>query len=443
MSEAAVDSILQLDQFGAKLGLDEIRVLLAALGSPQHGLPVVLVAGTNGKGSTSALLAGIARAAGYRVGLYTSPHLERPEERLRLDGRAIASAELAALLGEVLDTHRRASGGAPTYFEALTAAALLWYRRLAVDLAVLEVGLGGRLDATNASAPLLAVITGIDFDHQEHLGDTLPSIAREKAGIMRPGVPALSWGDGQYAGEGGYAATLEARARELGAPLHDAERETHRRVLEPALAPGWQVALRTPERGLVLRCPLLGEHQALNLATAVRAAELLAGRGFTRLDQRAMVAGVGAWRWPGRLEELVLPGGQRVLLDGAHNPAGARVLGRFLAQRGEPFDLLFGCLRAKDARWMLGALAPLARRVVVTRSRAGKTRDPLELQAIARQCGAHRVAAAAELEPAWSSLAADPAPLVVVAGSLYLQGELRPLLRSRYRVPAPVRDAVV
>jgi dihydrofolate synthase/folylpolyglutamate synthase len=408
------------------------------------------------------LIAAIGRAAGYRVGLYTSPHLERPEERLRLMGRAIASTALAELLDEVCAVNRSLTGSPPSYFEALTAAALLWYRRREIDLAVLEVGLGGRLDATNVCQPLLSVIAPIDFDHEEHLGHTLPAIAREKAGIMRPRVPVLIWGEGS-------AATLRQHAAEVGAPLSDAAAETTVTLLEPPTAPHWRCRVRTPAQIIEVRCPLVGEHQARNLALGLWAAELLCGLGFERIDRSALAAGVAQWRWPGRLEEI-RTNGPTFLLDGAHNPSGARVLAQHLRQRGmrhrevnatktevellaansvaapqspPQVDLLFGCLRNKNAAAMLAELVPGVRRVVVTRSRAGKTVEPEELLRLARAAGGREVIAAQELGTALEEVLREPAPLVVVAGSLYLQGELRPLLRQRYGVPAPVRDEVI
>jgi dihydrofolate synthase/folylpolyglutamate synthase len=203
----AAAALARLETFGMHLGLDHVRRLLGELGDPQRGLPAVLVAGTNGKGSTAALLAAVGRAAGYRTGLYTSPHLETVEERVRVDGERIGGEELGALVLEVVAAGERVLPAPPTYFEALTAAALLCFRRRAVELAVLEVGLGGRLDATNAAEPAVSVITPVALEHQEQLGDTLAAIAGEKAGVMRRGRPTVAWG-----GEPEVAAALRQAA---------------------------------------------------------------------------------------------------------------------------------------------------------------------------------------------------------------------------------------
>ena len=210
----------RLEALGIRLGLESMRGLLAALGSPQLRFPAVLVAGSNGKGSTAALLAAMAGAAGYRTGLYTSPHLETVEERLRIDGRAVGGERLGELLEEVVACAERRLGHSPTYFEAVTAAAFLWFAAERVDLAVVEVGLGGRLDATNVCEPVLSLITSISLEHRELLGDTLAAIAREKAGILRAGRPALSWVEDREA-----AGALREVAAGLGAPLHTAESE--------------------------------------------------------------------------------------------------------------------------------------------------------------------------------------------------------------------------
>ena len=210
----------RLEGLGIKLGLERARDLLVRMGEPQLRLPSVLVAGTNGKGSTSSFLAAMAQAAGYRTGLYTSPHLESVEERLRIEGRAIGSGRLGAILEDLVALAERETGSPPTYFEAVTLAAFRWFADERVDLAVLEVGLGGRLDATNLADPILSLITPIGFDHREFLGDTLAAIAREKAGILRSGRPALAWIEDAEPAE-----SAQTVADEIGADLHFASRE--------------------------------------------------------------------------------------------------------------------------------------------------------------------------------------------------------------------------
>ena len=424
-----------------------MRGLLAALGSPQLRFPAVLVAGSNGKGSTAALLAAMAGAAGYRTGLYTSPHLETVEERLRIDGRAVGGERLGELLEEVVACAERRLGHSPTYFEAVTAAAFLWFAAERVDLAVVEVGLGGRLDATNVCEPVLSLITSISLEHRELLGDTLAAIAREKAGILRAGRPALSWVENREA-----AGALREVAAELGASLHAAEGEVTiagTAAGGPGGANGWEgqaVTLVTPLARRELRIGLLGRHQAHNLALAVRAAELLAGSGFPALDERAMAAGAAACRWPGRGEAVPLPGGRRVLLDAAHNTEGAAALGELLSEIGPrtgSLDLIFGVLGDKDAGEMLDRLAPLARNLVFTTVPTPRSRAAAELPALLRTA---RPGAPALVEPepavALDRALALGADTLVACGSIFLVGELRRLLRERFGVPAPAADLV-
>lgn len=446
----------RLEALGIRLGLESMRGMLAALGSPQLRFPAVLVAGSNGKGSTAALLAAMAGAAGYRTGLYTSPHLETVEERLRIDGRAVGGERLGELLEEVVACAERHLGHSPTYFEAVTAAAFLWFAAERVDLAVVEVGLGGRLDATNVCEPVLSLVTSISLEHRELLGDTPAAIAREKAGILRAGRPALSWVEDREA-----AGALREVAAGLGASLHNVEGEVTIAGTAPLPAngagsaggpggaDGWagqSVTLVTPLARRELRIRLLGRHQTHNLALAVRAAELLAGSGFPALDGRAMTAGAAACRWPGRGEVVPLPGGRRVLLDAAHNAEGAAALGELLAETGPrtgSLDLIFGVLGDKDAGEMLDRLAPLVRHLVFTTVPTPRSREAAELPALLRTA---RPGAPALVEPAPAAALdralALGADTLVACGSIFLVGELRRLLRERFGVPAPAADLV-
>jgi dihydrofolate synthase / folylpolyglutamate synthase len=468
----AAAALARLEMFGMHLGLDHVRRLLAAVGDPQRGLPAVLVAGTNGKGSTAALLAAVGQAAGYRTGLYTSPHLETVEERVRLDGERVGGEELGALVLEVVAAGERVLPAPPTYFEALTAAALLCFRRHEVELAVLEVGLGGRLDATNAAEPAVSVITPVALEHQEQLGDTLAAIAGEKAGVMRRGRPTVAWG-----GQPEVAAALRAAAEASGAELvmlgaGDAGQPAGRpppggelerlddgrpsassaSTLAASALPlpgapweGQRIVLATAAGAVELAVPLLGRHQAVNAALAWAAAERMARHGWPRLDAAAFRHGAARWRWPARLEPVSLPAGapcRRVLLDAAHNLDGARALARFLADPPAPFPappvLLFGALDDKDAAAMLAALAPLAGRLVLTRPPHERGRDPRELLPLLP------AGAQAEIEPdpaaALDRALALPgtagADTLVVCGSIYLVGAARTALRRRFGVPA-------
>jgi dihydrofolate synthase/folylpolyglutamate synthase len=395
----------------------------------------------------------MARAAGYRTGLYTSPHLEVVEERLRLDGRAIAGDRLGALLERLVGISERRLGGPPTYFEALTVAAFLWFAEERVELAVVEVGMGGRLDATNLCQPVLSLITPISLEHREHLGNTLGEIAREKAGILRRGRPALMWVEEPEAEH-----AITAVAAELGAPLRSAPREVELRAGEERGWEGQRVDLATPGGTHRLEVGLLGKHQARNLALAVRAAELLAQGAsvpeipaFTRLDRHAIAAGAAACRWPGRLEAIALPGGRRALLDAAHNPAGAAVLAAFLDDAGSrsgSVDLLFGVLADKEAGEMLELLAPRVRHFVFTRPSSVRARAPEQLaEQLAGPLGAGAATIGGrtgrvilvEPQPAAALAAALDlgADTLVACGSIFLVGELRQRLRQRFGLPPP------
>jgi dihydrofolate synthase / folylpolyglutamate synthase len=396
------------------------------LGDPQLAVPAVLVAGSNGKGSTAALLAAMASAAGYRTGLYTSPHLESVEERLGIDGRAIDPGRLGELLAHLVGVAESETGTPPTYFEALTVAAFLWFAAEKLDLAVIEVGLGGRLDATNLCEPILSLVTSISLEHQEFLGDTLAAIAREKAGVFRRGRPALAW-----VADPEPAAALREVASACGARLTFAPERV--RIASAAIEDwsGQQVRLSTPRRTYDLRLALLGEHQQRNLGLAVLAAETLEMAGFPSLDAAAIARGAAACRWPGRLEAIDLPGGRRLLLDAAHNAEGAAALAGFLAALGRPVDLLFGVLTDKAAGAMLAALAPYARNLVLTTPASPRAADPRDLAALLHdRPGLPGIVVEPDPGRALARLLSWGGEVAVACGSIYLIGDLRRRLRE-------------
>lgn len=473
---AAAEALAGLEMFGVRLGLGRMRRLLAALGDPQRRVPAVLVAGSNGKGSTAAFVAAMAGAAGYRTGLYTSPHLEQVEERLRIDGRPVDGGRLGRWVLEVLDAAGRVLDEPPTYFETLTAAAFAELAAAEVELAVVEVGLGGRLDATNLAEPAMSLITPISLEHREHLGDTLAAIAGEKAGVMRAGRPTVAW-----TSEPEVAAALGRAAREAGAELTMGPGEVEIVAVEPRGAgedgfwSGQRIELATARGRLRCDTALLGAHQARNLAHAALAAETLAGldpvrgQGWGRIDTAAIERGAAEVDWPGRLEPVALPAGRglprRALLDVAHNPGGATELAAFLAAlpplpSGAPrtVDLLFGILADKDAAGTLEPLLPHVRRAVLTRPPHARGRDPRELPALlssdppARasrtppadptRTGSNRPRIEIEPDPEAALVraltpppGAEPADTLLVCGSLYLVGAARCALRQRFGVP--------
>ena len=455
-----------LERFGIRLGLERMARLLAALGEPQRRVPAVLVAGSNGKGSTAAFLAAMAEAAGYRTGLYTSPHLEEVEERVRIDGRAVDGGVLGRRVLQVLAAAEPPPADPPTYFETLTAAALVEMAERRVELAVLEVGLGGRLDATNLAEPALSLITPISLEHREYLGDSLAAIAGEKAGVLRPGRPAIAW-----TAEPEVAAALRAAADRVGAALRFGADEAHIAAVA-AVAPlaageadrwaGQRVDIVTASRRYRFEIALLGPHQARNLAHATLAAETLHDLGWERLDPAAIAAGAAAARWPGRLEvvELAPPGDRggggradsppdrprRVLLDVAHNPGAAVELAAFLATlpthvsgRRRAVDLLFGILGDKDAAETLAPLLPATRRRLLTRPPHERGRDPREVAALAPPGTGLKVEpdVTAALDRALAGGTEGPPDTLLVCGSFYLVGAVRGLLRARFGVPPP------
>jgi dihydrofolate synthase/folylpolyglutamate synthase len=409
-----------------KLGLAAIDAVCDRLGRPEQSVPSVLVAGTNGKGSVAATLSAIAAAAGLRAGLYTSPHLVRVTERIRIGEADVSAEELDAHLELVF----RAAEAAPeiplTYFEALTAAAFAAFAGERLELAIYEVGLGGRFDATNVAPAALSLVTSIGLDHVEELGPTVESIAREKAGVFRAGRAALI---GPCVD--GARQTLSEAARQIGAVLHDAAREAAIRDVETSLE-GTRFRLSTPIGSYELATPLPGAHQAGNAAVAARATELFAGE-LPSVPTRAIAPGIAGTRWPGRLERLSARG-RSVLLDGCHNPQAADALARFVRDVGLAgrVVLVFGAMADKDVETMAAILFPCAAAVCLVTAPTPRAATAEELVSRTRNVRSDCVPAP-NLESALAGLLgrrdAD-APPIIVAGSLYLVGEARTLLLS-------------
>ena len=412
--------LTHLEQFGVKLGLETIGAVVDGLGRPHLACPVIHVAGTNGKGSVCAMVARGLTTAGYRTGLYTSPHLVRLEERFRIDGVSVASARLDDAIADVRASTGRLRGEGrlqvePTFFEATTAAAFLLFERLAVDVAIIEVGLGGRFDATNVVAPALCAITSIDFDHQAQLGTTLSDIAREKAGIIKPGVPVVV---GALPAEA--ADVVERTCAAVGAPLRRAPAV---RTCSTGSDGHARVVLCLPAGDTEeLRLSLAGAHQVANAALAAGVLDAIVSRGLN-VQPRDIAAALTTTRWPARLETLDTPRG-RAIVDGAHNPAGARALASYLLQRfpaGLP--VVFGAMRDKALAEMIAALAPAARPFVFTRAGGGRAATPEELAAAAQSAGVARTESEGRVADALAR-AWHLSPDIVVAGSLYLAGEV-------------------
>jgi dihydrofolate synthase/folylpolyglutamate synthase len=434
--DGAVAELRNRGRFGISLGLARIEALLAELGEPQRRLRGALIAGTNGKGSVVALARSVLNAAGVKVGTMPKPHLVEYRERIAIDGRSIAPERFAAAVESILPALERVTArlGPPTEFEALTAAAFRELAQTGVDLVLVEVGLGGRLDATNVLDPGVAVITNVQHDHERLLGSTLAAIGAEKAAIIKPGNLAVTGATGR-----GLAPIL-ARCASLGVPLRrSGPRQAYGIRLRQAGWDGLVVDVTTPSGTLRdVRVGLLGGHQAVNAGVAVALVDALADDAARRggklsIDEASIRHGLAAAQWPGRLELLDETRAGRVLLDGAHNPAGARALAAALRELDmRRFPLVFGAMRGKRVTAVLRALAPLEPQPVFTRVADVGAFPPGELLRRWRQVTGDGGLTASTPEEAVHMAAAlrlQPEQPVVVAGSLYLVGAVRGMLR--------------
>jgi len=395
---AAIEFLYSLRLFGAKFGLENTRQLAALVGNPQEKLRFVHVAGTNGKGSTCAMLENIYRANGLRVGLFTSPHLVSFRERIQVNRQLISEYEIVRLVAEIQPRLKSfPTDHHPTFFEVVTVMALKFFAEQKCELVIWETGLGGRLDATNIVTPLASVITNIAFDHQQWLGETIEKIAAEKAGIIKPGVPVLTAETQSVA-----LAVIEQVARDNNSPLTKvAESSTFN--LQPSTA-------------------LRGDHQKLNAALALATVEILQLQ--IPVAEEKILAGLAAVNWPGRLQLIERPGGQKILLDGAHNVAGAEALRATLLKHFADVRpvLIFGALADKNWLDICQILAPLAEQIFTVPVASDRTAGAHELaEAFHSAHPAAKVQAATDLAAAIN--ASKDEPFIVVTGSLYLVGE--------------------
>jgi dihydrofolate synthase/folylpolyglutamate synthase len=415
--QETIEYLFGLQKYGVKLGLSNSVRLLELMGAPQHAFRSVHIAGTNGKGSTAAFITGMLQAAGHRVGLYTSPHLVSFTERMRINGVQISEAkvvELAQRVRERASFPVPGSGTAvPTFFEVTTAMAFTWFAEQQVDLAVIEVGMGGRLDATNVITPLLSVITNIDLEHTEFLGTTLELIAAEKAGIIKQGVPVVT---GVVQPE--VVAVLEREATGKQAPLY---------LLGKDFAPESVVAGRTHGNSYsALEIGMLGRYQVDNACLAMAAMEVLQEAGVA-VDEAAMRRGLANTRWEGRLERVA----ERpdIFLDGAHNPASATQLAaavRAMRPSYQRLVLIIGILGDKDRAGILSQLLPLADLVIVTKPNYSRAMDVEALATeVRQQHGTVETTGTVAAAIALARHRAAPDDLVLITGSLYVVGDAR------------------
>jgi len=411
-----------------KFSLNEMRILLSALGHPERRFPAVLIAGTNGKGSTAATLASILTEAGLRTGLYTSPHLERPNERIRVGREEIADADFARLFFLVSDTaeqmvKERKLPQQPSFFEMLTALGFLYFAESQVEIAVLEVGMGGRLDATNVVEPLVSIVTDISLDHMEWLGPTIAAIAREKSGILREGGTMITLPQHPEANQVLGQVALELDVRGVSAVPYMPASEAKGPYTVQALGATVKVD-----------SPLKGTHQQRNVALAIATAVELAVRHGFAVSPADIEEGIRRTQWPGRLERMMIADVEWVL-DVAHNPAGVWALRaglRSILEERRPRILIFSCLRDKPVAEMAQILFPLFERVIVTPIHAARAAAVEDLLAAARATGTAATAAETVREALRMAQENAAGGMVVVSGSVYLVGEARGVLFGEF-----------
>jgi len=436
--ENAVDSLYALGHELANtpsehFNLAYMRAILREMGDPQRRFPSVLIARTNGKGSTAATLASILQAAGHRTGLYTSPHLLRVNERISVNGEEIGEERFGEIHQRVESVARRLVQAGelpwhPSFFEVLTAMAFEYFAAAGVEIAVLEVGMGGRLDATNVVEPLVSVITDIALDHQKFLGDTIAQIAREKAGIIRPGGVVITLPQHPEANDVIGNAIAERGAHAVSAvpyvpPVAPGTKDV------PGIAPNGvrtSYPLRVMGEEIVVDSPLVGRHQLRNVALAIATAEQLNRMGF-RVTTRDIERGIRETRWPGRFQRIAATANSpEIILDVAHNPAGAWALRSALSEyAGErPLVLVFGVMRDKAVGEIADILFPLAQHVIATHADNPRSASPEEIQAAAVRTGVEVIiepTVTAALARARGLAPADG--IVVITGSIYVVGE--------------------
>jgi len=416
--EALLNELYRLERFGIKLGLETITDLLGHMGNPHRRFKTVHVTGTNGKGSVCAYIASVLRKAGYRVGLYTSPHLVRFNERIQVDGREIPDADVARIYQEMQPAIAKTSGGSkvrqPTFFEVTTAMAFHYFAERDIDIGVIEVGMGGRMDATNVIHPLVAVLTRIGLEHTEHLGKTEDRIAREKAGIIKPGCRVVTLDQPTLP-------IITAQAHALECPITVVGRDVRYERL------GFDRSgqrLRIEDGGTVeLRIPLLGSYQPENAAIAYAAVRGLSKMGIG-IPEEAILAGFQETSWPGRMQ--IVRSHPTVIVDGTHNAPGLPTLAASLNELfpGEKPVFVLGILDDKDLGVFVNALGPLASRLVIAKPETPRAYPP---EAIARAFASHVqdsdiVPKVSEAVDRAISLAGREG-LVVVTGSIYTAGE--------------------
>lgn len=426
--QEALDYLANLAKFGFNFGLGRIQELLKRLDNPHLGLKVIHIGGTNGKGSTTAMLSAILQEGGYRVGAFTSPHLKSYTERYRINGAEISGEQVAVLIDE-LRPHLEAMVAEgfehPTEFEVGTALAFLYFNREKVDFLVVEVGLGGAIDSTNVVKPLLSIITNVSMDHMDYLGHTIEEITRVKAGIIKPGAPVVTAAGGEALG------VIESVCLDKKSPLYVVGRELSWQPAARDLS-GQEFSLRgRRDYYEKLFIPLLGRHQLVNAATAVAAAEVLMDLGVS-LNGDVVRLGLARTRWPGRME--IVSQKPLVIIDGAHNYDGARCLRQALEEYfpGRSIILVIGMLGDKERARVAAELASAARAVVVTRPDNPRASNWRELAGEVRSYASEVYLLEDTGEAVRKALAlAGPEEVILITGSLYMVGGAREVLLAQ------------
>ncbi len=416
--------IHSIERFGMNQGLQRIEALLGYLGDPHKKLKFLHIGGTNGKGSTAVLAASILQSAGYRTGLYTSPYLQDFTDRMSVDGAEIPRDDLAGLVSIVRPLAEKIAGdprlGQPTQFEVVTAIAFAYFARVKPDIVVLEVGLGGRLDATNVVLPLVTIITTVSLEHTRVLGKTVEAIAAEKAGIVKEKTEVVTQAQGAALG------VIEGICRRRGAPLYRLGKEFRAEFLSGDLHRQTFDYQGLAQNLKGLGIPLLGEHQIANASVALAALELLGKRGFV-LTEEALRSGLSQTRWPGRLE--ILRRDPLVVIDGAHNLEAFQGLRRALPKifSYRKMILVLGILQDKAVEGILAEIVPLAYKLILTRPNSPRAADPRRVERIAAKLFQGQILVEEEIVSALQRAfaLASPEDLILIAGSLYLISEIR------------------
>lgn len=428
--EEAMNYISNVGKFGSNYGLERTCRLLEILGSPQKKLKLIHIAGTNGKGSTTAMITKVLRGVGYKVGMYTSPYLEEFEERIQINGENICKVTLVSLLEQVkiaIDKVIEEGYEHPTEFEIITALMFLHFYNEKVDYGVIEVGLGGRLDSTNVLTPKVSVITSISLDHMNILGDNLKDIAREKAGIIKEGVPVILYPQEKEAEE-----VILKTAKEKNSKVHFVKRENGKLIDINYEELYQKVQIEGCKNTYTINLPLLGEHQILNLGVALNTIEALFEIENIQLDKNLVEKSLEDVKWIGRLE--VLERKPTILIDGAHNIAGIKALRKNVQKyfKYNKIYLLLGILADKQVKEMIEEITPMAEKVYALTPHSERAELSEDLKIEIKKCNSNVVSMENYEEAFLSALKeADKEDLILISGSLYMIGDMRKIITNR------------